>query len=383
METRFNIIKKEANHWFLTYAIPMWSNKDRTSSGMFAERIGIDGNPNNEYYRTFVQARHIYSFIVAGQLGWIGPWRSLVTEGIHRLITDFKRQDGFYVHRLDSNAVVLDSRADLYDQAFVLFTLGHAGIVLEDENLFDEAECLLDTLKNHWDHPLGGFWEGEIADPVFRRQNPHMHLLEAFCILYEGSGRKRFADAANGIAALCRSCFLDMTSGALLEYFNEDWTPVSGQIGQISEPGHCFEWAWLFEGMATCREDAIFLSDTLTNFGRRHGIDEKRGVAINEVLTNGQIINGNARLWPQTERLKIAVARYRRTDSLEELKEIIVAWQGLYRYLRPMESGLWYDKMKEDGKFIKEMVPGSTLYHIACAIKEMCSIDDFCLESCS
>ncbi|WP_246623424.1 AGE family epimerase/isomerase [Sphingomonas colocasiae] len=337
----------------------------------------LEGIPKDDYFRTFVQARHIYSMVAAGKAGWTGPWRMLVDETMRVLLVRARRADGFFVHRLDRDAEILDRRADLYDQAFVLFALGTAGGALAEPLFFDEAEALLDTIEAKWAHQRGGFSEGEIVDPSVRRQNPHMHLLEAFSALHEASGRKRFADAAFGIADLCRTRFIDPASGALLEYFDEDWTAAPGEQGRIAEPGHCFEWAWLFERLASWGgANAVAASDALTGFGRRWGIDRERGVTINEVLTDGVVINGKARLWPQTERLKVAVVRYHRTGSEEDLGEVADAWLGLRVYFLPGMPSLWRDKMNEDGSFIEELAPGSSLYHISCAIGELCSLRD-------
>jgi mannose/cellobiose epimerase-like protein (N-acyl-D-glucosamine 2-epimerase family) len=41
-----------------------------------------------------------------------------------------------------------------------------------------------------------------------------------------------------------------MATRALLEYFDADLQPAGGQEGCNVEPGHCFEWAWLFEPLA-------------------------------------------------------------------------------------------------------------------------------------
>lgn len=371
----FAEVEREARSWLIDVAAPFWSTQGRTPSGLFAERMTLNGKPKEDYFRTFVQARHIYSMVAAGRAGWTGPWQSLIAETMRVLVARAKRADGFFVHRLDREGAVLDSRADLYDQAFVLFALGTAGGVLDDKTLFDEAEALLDTIEANWSHPLGGFREGEIVDLSIRRQNPHMHLLEAFSALYEASGRQRFGNAAHTIAKLCRTRFIDTESGALLEYFRDDWTPATGDRGRIAEPGHCFEWAWLFEHLASAgMPGAIATSDALTGFGRRRGIDEGRGVAINEVLTDGTIVSGKARLWPQTERLKVAVARYRRTRDDEELCEVVNSWLGLRTYFLSEAPNLWRDKMNEDGSFIDEIVPGSSLYHISCAIIEAGSL---------
>src|SRR5258708_37225750 len=283
-------VARRASAWLLEVAAPCWSVVGRTNTGLFAERITLAGEPDADYFRTFVQARHIFAFVTIGRLGWKGPWRELVGETTKAVLRGAKRADGFYVHRLDAHVAALDSRADLYDQAFVLFTLGMVGGALGREDWFDEAEALLDRLEAKWTHPRGGFCEGEIADPRVRRQNPHMHLLEAFLALYEASGRPRFMLAAQSIARLAEAKFIDRATGALVEYFTDELEPAAGLEGRVAEPGHCFEWAWLFERLGERGWTRGFaLSDRLTTFARKVGIDQDRGVAINEVLTDGTV----------------------------------------------------------------------------------------------
>lgn len=367
----------QARGWLLNEAAPLWSVRGRTGSGLFAERIALSGVPDASNFRTFVQARHIYSFVQIGALGWSGPWRQLVEETTDTLLNRAKRSDGLFVHGLDSGANHSDARADLYDQAFVLFALGTAGGALNEQSYFDEAEALVDALEARWAHAFGGFHEGEIVDPRIRRQNPHMHLLEAFLALDEASGRRRFREAAHEIANLAVQKFIDPTTGALLEYFTDDLEPAKGVEGQIIEPGHCFEWAWLFERLACSgREDAVLTSDGLTDFARSVGIDQSRGVAINEILTSGQSRDRKARLWPQTERLKAAVSRFKRLGNEKEAEEVIDAAQGLQKYLEVPVSGLWRDKLHPDGTWVDEHAPGSSLYHISCAYSELSKLGE-------
>jgi len=361
-----------ATQWLLEDAAPLWAERGRTRSGLFAERMNLSGEPDPASYRVFVQARHIFSFIQMGKLGWSGPWRELVGETTELLIDRAKRFDGFFVHRLDAEAVQIDTRADLYDQAFILFALGTAAAALDRIDWIEEAEALLDLIVANWSHPSGGFREGEIVDPRIRRQNPHMHLLEAFLALETASGRSRFRHAAHSIAELARTRFVDQTSGALLEYFTDDLRPADGPEGRIAEPGHCFEWAWLFERLASGGwVDGASISDRLTRFARECGVDAERNVAINEVLTDGSIHSATARLWPQTERLKAAVARFRRTGERSEVDEALAAARGLRRYLDVPVAGLWRDKLKPDSSWVDELAPGSSLYHISCAYAEL------------
>ena len=356
----------------MEFAAPLWGTRRPVGMKLFPERMNLAGIPDATYFRTFVQARHIFSFVTIGELGWAGPWRELVTETVETLLKRAKRSDGFYVHRIDAGAEHIDERADLYDQAFILFALGSAGGALQRQDWFDEAEELLDRIEAEWKHPMGGFREGEIADPRLRRQNPHMHLLEAFLALHEASKRERFKAAAYQIADLARARFIDRPSGALLEYFTDDLQPAALVEGRIVEPGHCFEWAWLFERMAAFDwPNVVGVSDGLTVFARHSGIDSTRGVAINEVLTDSTVRDAGARLWPQTERLKAAVARYRRLSSAAEAEEIVAAANGLKKYLEVPTPGLWRDKLRADGTWVEELAPGSSLYHISCALSEL------------
>lgn len=360
----------ESRDWLCNVAAPLWATRGRTPSGLFAERISLAGIADPSYFRTFVQARHIFSFCAIGEMGWQGPWQALVGQTIDLLIARARRADGFFVHRLDANGDPLDGRADLYDQAFVLFSLGAAGAALQRSDCFDVAEALLSVLERHWSHPAGGFTEGEIVDSRIRRQNPHMHLFEAAQALAEASGRARFEALAQTIGSLAIDRFLDRESGALLEYFDDRLVPAAGEEGKIAEPGHCFEWAWLFERMAKGGwPQGAAISDALTGFARRTGI--AKGVAINEVLVDGTVRNADARLWPQTERIKAAVARFQRLGAAEEAVEAVAAVAGLQRYFDVAIPGLWRDKLKADGSWVEELAPGSSLYHIACAVLEL------------
>ncbi|MFY7836005.1 MAG: AGE family epimerase/isomerase [Novosphingobium sp.] len=371
-QTELAALSDRATSWLCGTAAPLWAASGRTQSGLFAERMTLAGEPDSSYFRTFVQARHIFSFCAIGAMGWSGPWRELVAETVEVLLAHARRDDGFFVHKLDVQARPLDARADLYDQAFVLFALGTAAGALGRIEWIDAAEALLDAIEVQWSHTQGGFTEGEIVDASIRRQNPHMHLFEAMLALHGASGRERFRDLARAIGSLAATRFVDPRSGALLEYFEQDWSPVDGEKGRIAEPGHCFEWAWLFERLARGGwSEGVAIADRLVEFGRRTGIDSCRGVAVNEVLVDGTLYDARARLWPQTERIKVAVARLARTGDSAEATEVAKAVRGLEQYYAVPTAGLWRDKLCADGSWLEELAPGSSLYHISCAYAEL------------
>lgn len=308
-----------------------------------------------------------------GRLGCIGNnsynYVDIIEGALKHFIQKGINKDGFFIHTFGPDADVLDTRLDLYDQAFGLFALGHAGDALKRDDLFDLAEKSLNVLNDKWSRPEGGYYEGEITPCPPYRQNPHMHMFEAALANYNFSGRQIWLDNLNKIGKTFVSKF-QQPCGAVTEYFDKNWRPLDGQEGQIVEPGHCFEWAWLFD-IAPIDGGGVKTAEELGGFARKYGICPNRGVAINEVSINGEIIDDKARLWPQTERLKAACARYNRTKSDEDATEIANAWNGLEKYFATDIDGFWHDKMNPDGSFIVEPVKASSFYHIVCAIGEL------------
>ncbi len=371
--SQLQAVARRGREWLLEAAARQWRGEYKSEGFLFPERLSIHAEPDACLHRLFVQARHIFSYCEIGRLGWTGPWREMAEASADFLLRRGRRADGFFIHCFDDHGAVFDARADLYDQAFMLLAFAQIGQVTGRAKFFDAAEALDNALDANWRLPHGGYFEGEIAQCPPFRQNPHMHLLEAFIALEAATGAPRWKNNADHLARICEKSFVDPTTGALLEYFDENLVPQPGVEGSIVEPGHCFEWAWLFERLALGgHSSATVISDRFVGFARARGIDRKRGVAINEVLTNGAIRNADARLWPQAERLKAALARLDRTRDSTEVRETIDAFTGLFRYFDTPERGIWRDKLCANGSWVDEPAPGSSLYHITCALAELC-----------
>jgi mannose-6-phosphate isomerase len=353
-----------ARDWLFDELLPLWSTTGRCPAGGFVERIGLDGAAIDEPKRVRVQARQIYVFAEAGRLGWSGPWRDCVEAGLDFLLTRCRRPDGLVAYSVGQDGAILDDRALNYDQAFAIFALAQARRALERPALEAEALAILATLRRERRHPGGGFHESHPpAAPLL--SNPHMHMFEAMLAWREIGAAPEFAALADEIAALCARSFIDPAAGALREYFALDWSPMPDAQGEIAEPGHQFEWAWLIRRhIAGGGSMDPGLADRLYAHGRRFGLDAARNVAVNEVAIDGRVLDANARLWPQTERLKAALA-------LGLWDDAVAAWNGLTSYAIPGGPGLYADKSLATGGFVEEPAPASSLYHIVCALSEL------------
>ena len=143
-------------------------------------------------------------------------------------------------------------------------------------DLFAAAEKLGDALEQAaGGMPHGGYFEGEIAVCPPYRQNPHMHLLECFIALHDASGAPRWRRDAEHLARLCARSFLHAETRGAARIFRRRAFTARGRGG----PGGRAR-PLLRMGVAVrdgsrhgTRRRRSRVSDGLTAFARRHGLD--------------------------------------------------------------------------------------------------------------
>ena len=200
-----------------------------------------------------------------------------------------------------------------------------------------------------------------------------MHLLEACLAWEETGGDSGWAALADQVVGLARSTFIDAEGGFLREFFGADWAPAEGEAGRLVEPGHQFEWAWLFARYARARGDegALKIARKLYAHGVA-GVSERLAVAVDAMNEDGSIRSQRARLWPQTEWLKASLILAELSsdgDRQAYLEGAAAAQRALWLYLA--EDGLWRDKRLPDRSFIDEPAPASSFYHIMAAFRQL------------
>jgi mannose/cellobiose epimerase-like protein (N-acyl-D-glucosamine 2-epimerase family)/glycosyltransferase involved in cell wall biosynthesis len=353
--------------WLFDEALPLWwkDGTDRIRGG-FHEAIDLDGTPLARPHRARVIARQAFSYCEAGRLGWHGPWRDAVRHALDYFRQHFVTADATVVSVVDVDGKVGDSRFDLYDQAFALlaYASGHSAFG-EAAGWRRQAVTLRTTLTRSYAHPLGGFREDR-ADRPPQRANPHMHLLEAALTWLALDDDPAWRAMADGIAMVCLERFIDPATGALREFFAGDWSLAPGLEGQICEPGHHYEWAFLLERWAQLtRRNTPAVVPRLIAFADSRGLDVRRGVVINAVLADGNVHDPVARLWAQAERIRAYLAGGRTDD------EIVAAIKALRRFLETPTRGVWFDQLTAGDVFISEPARATSLYHIVGAVAEL------------
>jgi mannose/cellobiose epimerase-like protein (N-acyl-D-glucosamine 2-epimerase family) len=351
--------------------VPYWAERgvDRRLGG-FHNRLDGDGRPLAEdHKRLLVQTRQIYAFSEAARLGAGASALELAAHGVAFLERFRDRAHGGYFHTATPAGEPLDRRKDCYGHAFVVFALAHYGSAARDADALAQARATASlAMERLRDRRAGGFVEAADAawrplDAHPRRQNPHMHWVEALLALHEAAPDAALLDAVRELVALAVERFFDPTSGALGEYFDADWRPAAGPAGALAEPGHHYEWTWLLlrPGAARAHTGAAALAERLFAFAERAGLDED-GLAFDEVDKSGRVLRDSKRLWPQTERLKALAARGERERLAAALERCFA------RYVRP--DGGWREHLDRAGRPLFDAQNATSVYHVVLALRE-------------
>jgi len=356
----------EASRKWLTEAmLPLWSTAgfdERTDQ--FVEALTPAGEPVVEPRRTLVQGRQMFVVCAGGRLGWTGPWRERASAVGEALLARGRSKAGDWIYSFDARGAPADTRSDLYTQAFVIFGLAEAGRALQRSDFTAAASATSERLETQWADPAGGFFEGDFA-PHPGRQNPHMHLLEAFLALHAATGDPADLARAERVADLFMTRLL-AASGHIPEEFDVDWEPIAA--GGLA-PGHQFEWAWLLDRLHRAggrdRSEAV---KGLVAFGERYGVDSA-GFALDEIWPDGSVKSAEARLWPQTERLKAALMRFDDEAAAQ-------AAGALNAYLDVPVPGTWRDARLAGGGWRSGPAPASSAYHIISALQTLIETAD-------
>ncbi len=355
--------------WLVQDAYPRWmaSGWDRAGGG-FYERLDVHGPVTTDARRARVQFRQIFAFARAAAFGCSEQVRERVVDGLDHVYTRYRRPDGLMRTLLGPDGAVREERALLYDQAFALLALAEAHRLLgPGARCAQRAAELLAALVGRLGGESGWRTDTESDAHAPCLANPHMHLLEAMLAWRELDPSPQWSALAERIVTLALECWIDPQSGALREVFAQAAGGTLIRGGEV-EPGHQFEWAGLLLRCAWTRAPVRAAARRLAQVAEQYGVRD--GYTVNVLNEDLSVRDPNARLWPQTERIK-TLARLASLDAGEgrwaSVREAIGA---LRAYFLPV-PGLWLDQRLSDGEFLEEPSPASSFYHIIEAVSTL------------
>jgi mannose/cellobiose epimerase-like protein (N-acyl-D-glucosamine 2-epimerase family) len=359
--------------WTKKQALPFWGSVgvDEVRGG-FHERVDLQGRPVLKVpKRLMVQGRQLYVYSSAAILSWYPDGQGLAERCVEYVVRAFYRADGKpgWIHALASDGSIANPMRDTYAHAFLLFGLASYYKLSGDSQVLAIIDDTLAFVDDQLKSPHGGYLDALPPPDAIRRQNPHMHLFEAYLALYGATGLSKYLSSAAKIFELFSQRFFQPNNGTLCEYLTEELEPMPGATGCIVEPGHHYEWIWLLrQYQQMSGHEVKTYTAALYDFADQYGWD-REGFIIDEVDISGRAINRSRRAWPHTEGLKanIVEGEHGRMGCDRRAAQCV---SRLLQFVgRPMPGG-WMDRLSVDGTYLSDFIPASTLYHVFCAVTE-------------
>ncbi|MDQ2076056.1 AGE family epimerase/isomerase [Marinimicrobium sp. ABcell2] len=373
MTHSLNELARRLEEWTVRDALPLWQRVGThpERKGHY-ESLNEDGSPAvDSNVRVRVQARQAFVYAIASYRGWCrGEEMARQLIAFMEDHTAHPSAGGGFTHLLDANFTVIDARQDLYDHAFAVLAYAWGYRAFGDLSYLASAEALVAHLDARFGADFGGWLEGDYRY-TYRRQNPHMHLLEAMLALYDATSQAKWLARAGELVSLFESRFFDPDRQVLFEFFEPDWSRSDSQEGQQVEPGHMMEWVWLLDWYSRRSGRSV---DTYTQALYRKGLEiglSESGLVYDAVTPDGQVLKGTKRCWGITELIKASLVRARAGDPDAEQ----VAARALHNlfeyYLCASTPGAYVDQRDERDEISVSTAPASTLYHLLVLLAEV------------
>lgn len=364
--------------WTRDRALPLWATMGfDTANDRFVERLDRDARPLPVPHRAMVQARQIYVYAHAAELGWFPAGAGLAEAAMASLRRDFCDEGAdaaSIAFSIDpGTGRIVSPTRDAYAHAFMLFALAHLYRLNGDPSLLRLADRLTAFIEREMVDPVHGGVVDVLpaAAGAAKRQNPQMHLLEAYLALEAAAPGRGWLARADVSVALFHERMAHTGHGVLPEHFTADWNAhPDPAMARAWEPGHHYEWVWLLDRHERLggRCHATW-RDALHATAARHG-HAPGGLIFDEVDAAKRVTKPSHRLWPHTEAIKAATVRHRDGDAaalpFARRMELLL----LDRFLDAPFVGGWTDQISAEGEPTVAHVPASSLYHLMLAATE-------------
>lgn len=265
---------------------------------------------------------------------------------------------------LDSKGEPLDTKKQIYSQAFFIYALSEYYLVSGDEKCKDEAINLFRLIEKHsYDKELNGYFEAYSKDWQLltdlrlstkdanekKTMNTHLHILEAYTNLYRIWKNETLAAQLKNLINIFLNKIIDPKSFHLNLFFDENWECKSN----ITSYGHDIESSWLLYEASLVLHDPVLIEKTKKIClkivdASEEGLQSDGSLIYEKDNTSGHT-DFERHWWPQAE----AVVGFYNAFQLTGDSEYLLKAQKTYSYIQAnlidKVNGEWYWSIKADG----------------------------------
>jgi len=357
----------EARNELISGILPFWVNRmpDDINSGFYGR---IDGENNviaDAPKGAILNARILWTFSAAYKAVKDPLYLETAVRAKNYIFSHFfdEEQGGTY-WCLKSDGEPLDTKKQIYSQAFFIYALSEYYMATGDVECLNKAVGLFHLVEDHsFDRELNGYFEafdrqwGEIADLRLsekdanekKTMNTHLHILEAYTNLFRVWPDGSLERQLRNLVMLFTEKIVDSSSGHLNLFFDENWRCRSTLVSY----GHDIEASWLLSEAAFVLNDSDLIAlakETALKILNAAGEGlQPDGSLIYEWDDASGLIDRDRHWWVQAE----AVVGFLNAFEMTGDVRFLLKSSGCFDYIRnnliDRVGGEWYWSVRADG----------------------------------
>jgi mannobiose 2-epimerase len=332
-------------------------------------------------------------------------YRAIARAGVDFLIACFwDAENGGWFWKTRADGSPLDTAKIVYGQSFAIYALSQYACGLEDARGIDYAARTFDLLQKFAADPAyGGYtenltrtWERFADDSGGLNRkglDTHMHLMEAFTVLYDVSRGDAYRQKLLELTALIRTHMVNTVCGCGRNQFDSGWNPLPAiaiartwnaernapgtpQPIDTTSYGHNVELSWLFHRALDVAqvEPAAYLPVTrgLVEHALKYGVDQEYGGVFRDGLPEGPAVVLEKEFWQHAECLVGFIDGYQRFGEMRYLEAAASLWTFIQNHL-VAPAGEWRTLVSRDGETVIDGDlgnPWKVAYHTGRALTE-------------
>lgn len=332
-------LKQEAKNHLVNELLPFWTSRMiDTKNGGYITHFDEKGIDTGEDEKSLIaQTRCLYTLSSAHRAGYgNGMLAEMARHGVDFLLNKMwdNKHSGFY-WMLDRKGDVKNDQKIIYGHSFAIYSLSEYTLATGDKRGVEYAEKTFDLLQKYCtDTMFGGYWEMFHRDWTLcgpgsqggdrKTLDVHMHLMEAFTVLYECTRQNVHRRKLLEIIDLLLNLIIHPQYKTGIPQFYKDWSVApqikfdiiwgwdrfsqEGQKGNATDNtcyGHNAEFAWLLNHALEILNDSpknySDLFRTIYDHTIENGIDVEFGGVFVEGPHSGGVYDREKEFWQQAE----------------------------------------------------------------------------------
>lgn len=360
-------LKKQLNQELTRNILPFWMHKmpDAVNGGFYGQIDGYDRIIEDAPKGGILNARILWTFSAAYNSVKNPDYLGTATYAKEYIFTHFfDDQYGGTFWSLDGKGEPLDTKKQIYSQAFFIYALSEYYMASGDESCRDEAIKLFRLIEEKsFDKEHNGYFEAysrewELLDDLRlsdkdanekKTMNTHLHILEAYTNLNRIWKDDTLARQLRNLVNLFLEKIIDRQTFHLNLFFDENWNCKSS----LTSYGHDIECSWLLYEAALELHDPVLTEKAMKIClkivdSSMEGLHPDGSLVYEKNNATGHT-DFERHWWPQAEAVVGFYNAYQLTGNANYLLNASECLDFIQSNLVDPVNGEWHWSLKADG----------------------------------